>query len=388
MVKLVLSTELDEHAQYVALSHRWGSPGSSLPRTLDSNIKSHIEDGLRYKDLPKTFRDAVDVTRGLGYKFLWIDSLCIIQDSAEDWKSEASRMAIIYDSAIVAIAAMDAEDSSQGLYPKEGGCSGGLESRAWVCQERVLAPRTLVFTKGSVAWECRQATASLDSPVFVEEHGGNVVDCDQEGWLPLTRPKAIFVFFRDWRLLPSRKESDGYGSESTDSGTDANVEDATTEVSALQISSAVDQDLDVQAQQAEETNNDNQLVGSAPSVTAIEGTLPDFTLSEDDPPIKIWNVRPLTGESGVYHDRKDNVIYMCYGDDLPAHAAYLLRQGEMPAAFVTNPDKPLEDGKDPFGSEALQPMSGSFCVRNRHIPLLCRCGGTFCLVHASKLDLR
>ncbi|KAH5336567.1 hypothetical protein HBI23_046730 [Parastagonospora nodorum] len=352
MVKLVLSTELGEHTQYVALSHRWGSPGSSPPRTLESNIKCHVEDGLRYEDLPQTFRDTIDVTRALGYEFLWIDSLCIIQDSAEDWKKEARRMAIIYDNSVLTIAAMDAEDSSQGLSPKRGGCLSTLESRAWVCQERMIAPRTLMFTKGSVAWECRQATASLDSPAFAEGHGGTVVDCDHEGWVPPTRPKAIFAFFRDWRLPPLRKESDGYESESTDSGQDINVEDATTGTSALQmqISPAVEQNLDVQAQPAEKTNSEGQLAEFVSPATAVEGTLPDFTWSDDDPPIKIWNVAPPEGESGVYYDQKSNEIYMCYGDDLAAHAANLLSQKDLPACFITLFDKSSEDGKDLFGS--------------------------------------
>jgi hypothetical protein len=135
----------------VALSHCWGGPEFPIPCTLEASSKIHTKVGLRYAELPKTFRDAIDVTRAMGYEYLWIDSLCIIQDSADDWKKEARRMAIIYDNAVFTIAAMDAENSSHGLFAADVGSVNTLETRAWVCQERMLAPRTLMFTKNSVA---------------------------------------------------------------------------------------------------------------------------------------------------------------------------------------------------------------------------------------------
>jgi hypothetical protein len=205
-VKLVESSELSRDTQYVALSHRWGSPEFPVPRTLEANLATHTKKGLRYEELPKTFRDAIDVTRAMGNGYLWIDSLCIIQDSPDDWKKEARRMAIIYDNAVFTIAAMDAENSSQGLFPTTVGCMDTLESRAWVCQERMLAPRTLMFAKNSVSWECRQASANSESPAFEQETDGTIIGCDKDDWVPPTRPKAIFAFFRDWRLPPSDSE--------------------------------------------------------------------------------------------------------------------------------------------------------------------------------------
>jgi hypothetical protein len=206
VVKLVQSTELSQDTQYVALSHRWGPPEFLVPRTLEANLETHISTGLRHEDLPKTFRDAIHIARAMGYGYLWIDSLCIIQDSPDDWKKEARRMAIIYDNAVFTIAAMDAQNSSQGLFPTHGGCVDTLESRAWVCQERMLASRTLMFTKNSVAWECRQASASSESPAFEQENDGTIAGCDEDDWSPPTRPKAIFAFFRDWRLPPNDSE--------------------------------------------------------------------------------------------------------------------------------------------------------------------------------------
>lgn len=69
--------------------------------------------------LPKSFQDAVTVTRKLHIRYLWIDSLCIIQDDNEDWERESSRMASIYQNAHVTIAATAAENSQEGfLYPR------------------------------------------------------------------------------------------------------------------------------------------------------------------------------------------------------------------------------------------------------------------------------
>jgi hypothetical protein len=206
LVKLVQSTELSQDTQYVALSHCWGGPEFPIPRILEGSLKTHTKDGLRYAELPKTFRDAIDVTRAMGYEYLWIDSLCIIQDSADDWKKEARRMAIIYDNAVFTIAAMDAENSSHGLFAADVGSINTLETRAWVCQERMLAPRTLMFTNNSVAWECRQASASSENPAFEQEIDGTVEGYENDDWVPPTRPKAIFAFFRDWRLPPQDTE--------------------------------------------------------------------------------------------------------------------------------------------------------------------------------------
>lgn len=61
--------------------------------------------------LPRTFRDAIVVTRSMGIIFLWIDSLCILQDSAEDWASESSRIGDYFANCLFIIAAADAADA-------------------------------------------------------------------------------------------------------------------------------------------------------------------------------------------------------------------------------------------------------------------------------------
>ncbi|KAF7940856.1 uncharacterized protein EAE97_007041 [Botrytis byssoidea] len=107
---------------------------------------------IPYDKLCKTFRDAIYIARVLGFSWLWIDSLCIIQGDPEDWSKEASRMASVYGLSSLNIAATAAPDGTIGclferdlIRPK----------RAWAVQERVLAPRTLHFTKSQLFWECR-----------------------------------------------------------------------------------------------------------------------------------------------------------------------------------------------------------------------------------------
>lgn len=118
----------------------------------------------------------------------WIDSLCIIQDSTEDWEKEAGRMASVYGETHINIAATGAIDGNVGLFLKHANTVGGacfpssspnlptyavvhpglyrdgisntvLSSRAWAFQERVLSSRTLHFGFGDLFWECHTKDA-------------------------------------------------------------------------------------------------------------------------------------------------------------------------------------------------------------------------------------
>lgn len=75
------------------------------------------ENGIRYDNLPKTFRDVVKVTRQLGIQFLLINSLCIIQNPMNpmDWLTESSKILEYYRDAYVTISALDSEDSFAGF---------------------------------------------------------------------------------------------------------------------------------------------------------------------------------------------------------------------------------------------------------------------------------
>ncbi|KAF1831437.1 HET-domain-containing protein [Decorospora gaudefroyi] len=190
----------DEGVKYTALSHRWGNdpPSEDDPRfcTTDSNIDARLT-RFRLSELPVTFQDAVQVTQELGIEYLWIDSLCIIQWNADDWKREAGRMEDVFASAYCTIAATSAVDSNAGFlarntsteYVRVQDAAGyqvcfcahmddfekdveqaGLNKRAWVMQERVLAKRTIHFSANQTYWECGEGvhcenlTKMLSSP--------------------------------------------------------------------------------------------------------------------------------------------------------------------------------------------------------------------------------
>ena len=192
-------------APYAALSHCWG--GTSPITTTKSTVDRFLEK-IPYISLPQTFQDAVTVTRKLGLQYLWIDSLCIIQDSVDDWLQESARMASVYENSTVTIAADAADDSTTGflthyndnlgqvsyldsdgltktIYMREKGKRRGrnpyhyslsnprksrnepdfsspfysrLCTRAWTFQELILSPRTLRFAE-ELAWECRSIMA-------------------------------------------------------------------------------------------------------------------------------------------------------------------------------------------------------------------------------------
>lgn len=72
--------------------------------------------GIPLVSMPANFRDACIATRKLGYQFLWIDSLCIIQDSKEDWEKESAKMGKIYMNAALTLAAAAAKDSDGGMF--------------------------------------------------------------------------------------------------------------------------------------------------------------------------------------------------------------------------------------------------------------------------------
>lgn len=174
-------TEISEKkpVKWIALSHKWGERHFS---TTQSNLKSHKQ-GLDLDGLPPTFRDAVLVTRALGLKYLWIDSICIIQGDDGDFETEAKSMEDVYSGAYCIIAASRATNHYSGfLQPrikrnyvglkreeKNGNpfylceniddfqshvLDGDLNSRGWVLQEHALARRTIFFTEHQTYFEC------------------------------------------------------------------------------------------------------------------------------------------------------------------------------------------------------------------------------------------
>jgi hypothetical protein len=87
-----------DRGPYIALSHCWGLV--TPLRTTTTNYGDHAR-GIKVSSLPKTFRDAVTVAQHFGVEYLWIDSLCIIQDSTQDWERECPQMSNIYSNSVL-----------------------------------------------------------------------------------------------------------------------------------------------------------------------------------------------------------------------------------------------------------------------------------------------
>ncbi|KAF4420111.1 HET-domain-containing [Fusarium acutatum] len=133
--------DITDPPEYMTLSYRWAKPPSI--RLLSSHFEV-FRKGALISQLPKTFREAITVARRFSIRYLWIDSMCIIQDSPEDWARESLQMHLVYANSACTISAT----------ASEGPDEGPLTDRGWVFQERILSPRVLHFTKTQVVWEC------------------------------------------------------------------------------------------------------------------------------------------------------------------------------------------------------------------------------------------
>jgi hypothetical protein len=104
--------------EYLTLSHCWGKGESGIPENIKTKTDTLQEQKARIEvvRLPQTFRDAIEITLRLGFQYLWIDALCIIQDSPEDWAAESRKVGYIYSHAVMNIAASGSSDSHGGCF--------------------------------------------------------------------------------------------------------------------------------------------------------------------------------------------------------------------------------------------------------------------------------
>ncbi|KAH8649417.1 heterokaryon incompatibility protein-domain-containing protein [Tricladium varicosporioides] len=207
-VCLRISSDLAEDIKYVTLSHCWGRRGTPT-RLLSTNITSMM-DKIEISSLPATFRDALTITKALGVRYIWIDSLCIIQDSPDDWRRESVAMDRVYKFALFNIAASAGLNSSRGCFSKRRADilqpikmqlhwhtseitqaayhlvhsswhqdvpNAPLNRRGWVLQERILSPRILHFSATQIYFECSKGVYSEAFPtrkVVKKDYSGSL----------------------------------------------------------------------------------------------------------------------------------------------------------------------------------------------------------------------
>ncbi|KXH62348.1 heterokaryon incompatibility protein [Colletotrichum salicis] len=228
------------HASYAALSHCWGK--HRILTTTSHNLGRHCI-AINFSNLPKTFQDAIKIVRFLGLRYLWIDSLCIVQDDADDWRKESVQMGRIYKDAEITVAASGARHGSEGFFvprpplppvvrlpygePSQGEYMSAtlfpdsmdttvsetpLGSRAWITQEWMLSPRVIHHTKARMVWACRtllkcedgENEASWDEQRLFEsarryrqdKHSQQRGDSDVDD-------EEIMAFYADWCDLVS-----------------------------------------------------------------------------------------------------------------------------------------------------------------------------------------
>ena len=177
--------------RYNTLSHCWGG---EVPLTTTTATLGARKEEIPFTALPKTFQDAVIITRKLGIRYLWIDSLCILQDSRDDWRSESALMGQVYALGYLNIAARSAVNARSGCFiarqPEPPACplvyessdssvtgsmyirdpsyqaerlkDSPLDKRGWVLQERVLSPRIVHYGRTQIFWECLEASFRQD----------------------------------------------------------------------------------------------------------------------------------------------------------------------------------------------------------------------------------
>ncbi|KAK4041744.1 a97f8ef6-a9b0-4f8b-8fdf-2c72f37eda9e [Parachaetomium inaequale] len=231
--------ELAGDARYVALSHCWGQGGT--PFTTTHPTLPLRMDGIEISDLPQTFQDAVTLTKSLGLRYLWIDSLCIIQDDAEDWAREAAQMANVYRNAHLVLNAANSDADSTGfLFPRDTANTvrlppapperhqlclqllpaegrrwpdpAGLDTllgepisaRAWCLQERSLPVRALQYGSHQAFWECERMRASEDGDAVAQDGGGHLQR------LCKTADVANSVFARGQERNPGEELEQGF----------------------------------------------------------------------------------------------------------------------------------------------------------------------------------
>jgi hypothetical protein len=187
--------------EYTTLSHRWLVNNDTQLKLTNDNIVQ-LKKNVSIVEVSKTFRDAMQISKQLGVRYLWIDSLCIVQGDNDDWKQEAALIVKVYKNGVINISATAAAavHRTEGCFRDREGFlqpfrttkpassespeelhvvipnmiwrrnieMADIQKRGWVLQERVLSPRVLHYAIEQVFWECRQFCACESVPFGIE----------------------------------------------------------------------------------------------------------------------------------------------------------------------------------------------------------------------------
>ncbi|CAH0045134.1 unnamed protein product [Clonostachys solani] len=232
------------YAPYVTLSHCWVN--REVLTTTTANLHTHIKH-ISFDSLPQTFQEAIKICRWLNIRYLWIDSLCIIQDDLVDWEQQAARMDSIYENAFFTMAAHGHAGSSmiptynEWNIPTElpglqdticardipfhsflspvGVVMGSvgqeapdeISGRGWCYQERLLSRQILHFTQTEVLHEDHRGRIKCQCDDQIPH--GFCVAADRrptltlskspsKQWREIVKQYSQKTFTRTWDILP------------------------------------------------------------------------------------------------------------------------------------------------------------------------------------------
>ncbi|KAI9781720.1 MAG: hypothetical protein M1839_005713 [Geoglossum umbratile] len=226
--KDMLNLSQPDKPRYAALSYVWGAAGK---QRLNLHVRNLDDLGsqLESQTLPiaKTIRDAIEVTRKMGLRYLWVDSLCIIQhdDRGEDdpdaRASQIEQMDRIFGHATITIVAADGLDAEAGLpgistrpirnqiagevqpnvnvllAVRYNNTYGKWDTRAWTLQEKLLSKRMLIFSGGYASFHCRHGVLREDMPACNAGNGPAQIP-----WLSLPNSRLVSMIKRAWDGTP------------------------------------------------------------------------------------------------------------------------------------------------------------------------------------------
>ncbi|PTB65715.1 HET-domain-containing protein, partial [Trichoderma citrinoviride] len=195
-VRIVSSSSLPHDTPYFTLSHKWGNPSSILlTKKTDYLLSEDITPHLLNSSESAVFGHAIHITRALGYRYIWIDALCIMQDDGPEKIEDVMNMDEVYSKCTLNISASEGRTREGLAFDRKldriNPCRATvtmpeseeevqlhsfsdkyflralekpLNRRGWVFQERILAPRIVHFTNEQVFWECHSLTATETLP--------------------------------------------------------------------------------------------------------------------------------------------------------------------------------------------------------------------------------
>jgi hypothetical protein len=221
--------------RYATLSHRWGTDDIF---SLVGPNSEELYNNIPMPKLGKVFQDAIAATWALGLGYLWVDSLCILQDSLSEWAAESYRMGAIYKNATCNLAAASFENNDKGMFLERSpfvhfsphifldwsdvildektvslrgyytirdsanwGTSvniAPLNQRGWVTQERELSPCTLTFSRHQIYWRCGELEACESFPNGIPGRENRNMSINTMSFKSLGEERDTKVVIRFW----------------------------------------------------------------------------------------------------------------------------------------------------------------------------------------------